>query len=79
MSTDMEYPLGPDTAYSDLDRATEFAGELKEYEQVGELPPQLLLVRIGANEQARDLIEEAVAASKFHETDVIQRRWISGL
>jgi hypothetical protein len=27
--------------------------------------PQLLLVRIGANEQARDFIEEAVSKSKF--------------
>ena len=63
-STDMEY-RGPDPSYSDLDRAKEFAGELKEYEQVGELP-QLLMVRIGPGEQARDLVEQAVAASKFH-------------
>ena len=41
----MEY-RGPDPAYSDIDRAKEFATELGEYDQLGEMP-QLLLVRGG--------------------------------
>ena len=62
-STDMEY-RGPDPAYSDVERAKEFAGEIGEYGQLGEMP-QLLLVRIGADDQAENIIEDAVAKSKF--------------
>jgi hypothetical protein len=69
-STDMEY-RGPDSAYPDTDRAKEFAAEMAEYGQVGNMPP-LLLVRIGADEQALKIIEDAVSKSKFAgETAVI--------
>jgi DNA-binding beta-propeller fold protein YncE len=61
--TDMEY-RGPDPAYPDTDRATEFANELKEYEQLGEMP-QLLLVRIGTDDHALAIIEDALSKSKF--------------
>jgi DNA-binding beta-propeller fold protein YncE len=58
-STDMEY-RGPDPAYPDTDRAKEFATEIGEYDQLGDMP-QLLLVRGG------DLktIEDAVKKSRF--------------
>jgi len=61
--TDMEY-RGPDPAYPDTDRAKEFATELAEYEQTGEMP-QLLLVRIGIDDEALKIIGEAVSRSKF--------------
>jgi hypothetical protein len=61
--TDMEY-RGPDPAYPDTERANEFASELKEYEQLGEMP-QLLLVCIGADDRALNTIVEAVSKSKF--------------
>ena len=62
-STDMEY-RGPDPAYPDTDRAKEFATELSEYDQLGEMP-QLLLVRIGANPEAEKIIEDAAKKSRF--------------
>jgi YVTN family beta-propeller protein len=61
--TDMEY-RGPDPAFSDAERAKEFATELKEYEQVGEMP-QLLMVRIGSDEQALNTILDGVSKSRF--------------
>jgi YVTN family beta-propeller protein len=62
-STDMEY-RGPDPAYPDSERAKEFATELGEYGQVGDMP-HLLLVRIGSDDQALSIIEDALAKSKF--------------
>jgi DNA-binding beta-propeller fold protein YncE len=72
-STDMEY-RGPDPAFPETDRAKEFATELGEYEQLGEMP-QLILVRIGSDDRILDdqisddqilkVIEDAVAKSKF--------------
>ena len=62
-STDMEY-RGPDPAYPDTERAKEFANEMKEFEEAGEMP-QLLLVRIGPDEKAIAIVEEALSKSKF--------------
>ena len=62
-STDLEY-RGPDAAYPDAERAKEFAEELKEYGELGEMP-QLLLVRIGSDDQALGAIAEAVTKSRF--------------
>ena len=62
-STDMEY-RGPDAAYPDTERAKEFANELKEYGESGELP-QLLLVRIGNDDQALEIIADAVTKNRF--------------
>ena len=62
-STDMEY-RGPDPAYPDTDRAKEFATELGEYDQLGEMP-QLLLVRIGSDPESRKIIEGAAKKSRF--------------
>ncbi len=62
-STDMEY-RGPDPAYSDVDRAKEFATELGEYAQVPEMP-QLLLVRIGSDDAALAIMMDALAKSKY--------------
>jgi len=62
-STDMEY-RGPDPGYPDTDRAKEFATELGEYDQVGDMP-QLLLVRIGGDDLIWKTIEDAIAKSKF--------------
>jgi YVTN family beta-propeller protein len=62
-STDMEY-RGPDPAYPDTERAKEFASELNDYAQVGEMP-QLLLVNIGSDDQALGIVTEAVTKSKF--------------
>jgi DNA-binding beta-propeller fold protein YncE len=64
-STDMEY-RGPDPAYPDAERAKEFAGELNDYAQLGEMP-QLLLVRIGNDDAALDIMTEAVTKSKFRD------------
>jgi DNA-binding beta-propeller fold protein YncE len=63
-STDLEY-RGMDPAYSDIDRAKEFASEMKEYDQV-ETMPDLLLVRIGKDDAALPILKDAVEKSKFH-------------
>ncbi len=63
-TTDMEY-RGMDSAYSDVDRAKEFASEMKEYDQV-ESMPDLLLVRIGKDDAALPILKDAVEKSKFH-------------
>jgi hypothetical protein len=66
----MEY-RGPDPAYPDTDRATEVANEIKEFEQVGEMP-QLLLIRIGTDDKALKIIADAISKSKFwNETAVL--------
>ena len=62
-STDKEY-RGPDPAYPDTERAKEFASELKEYDQLGEMP-QLLLVQIGHDDQAVAAMMDAVTHSRF--------------
>jgi len=62
-STDMEY-RGPDPAYPDTERAKEFASEIGEYAQLGDMP-QLLLLRIGLDPQALTIIEDAVKKSRF--------------
>jgi YVTN family beta-propeller protein len=62
-STDMEY-RGADAAYADTDRAKEFATEIGEYGTVGTMP-DLLLVRIGNDDQALGMIAEAVSKSRF--------------
>jgi YVTN family beta-propeller protein len=64
-TTDMEY-RGMDAAYSDVDRAKEFASEMKEYDQA-ESMPDLLLVRIGKDDAALPILKEAVEKSKFHD------------
>lgn len=61
--TDMEY-RGADAAYPDTERAKEFAAEMKEFEQSGELP-QLLLVRIGDDDHALGMLADAVTKSRF--------------
>ncbi len=58
-STDMEYPAKPDT-----ERAKEFATELGEYDQLGDMP-QLLLVRIGGDAEALKTIQDSVKKSRF--------------
>jgi len=63
-TTDMEY-RGMDPAYSDVERAKEFASEMKEYDQV-ESMPDLLLVRIGKDDAALPILKDAVEKSKFH-------------
>jgi YVTN family beta-propeller protein len=63
-TTDMEY-RGMDPAYPDMERATEFASEMKEYDQV-ESMPDLLLVRIGKDDAALPIMKDAVEKSKFH-------------
>ncbi len=62
-ATDMEY-RGPDPAYLDTERAKEFANEMKEYGDVGNMP-ELLLVRIGNDDQAQAIVTDALAKSKF--------------
>ena len=62
-STDMEY-RGIDPIYPDTERAKEFATELGEYDQLGEMP-QLLLVRIGAGDEAMGLVDAALKKSRF--------------
>ena len=62
-STDMEY-RGPDPAYPDAERAKEFADEVKDYGDLGEMPP-LLLVRIGNDEQALRTMTDAISKSRF--------------
>ncbi len=62
-NTDMEY-RGPDPAYPDTERAKEFASEMKEFDTLTEMP-QLLLVRIGTDDQALRIIEDALSKSKF--------------
>jgi YVTN family beta-propeller protein len=62
-STDMEY-RGTDQAYPDTERAKEFANEVGEYGQLGEMPP-LLLVRIGNDDQALGMLADAVTKSRF--------------
>lgn len=61
--TDMEY-RGADPAYPDTSRAKEFAAEMSEFEQTGEMP-QLLMVRIGSDDGALGLIADAVRKSRF--------------
>jgi hypothetical protein len=63
-TTDMEY-RGMDPAYPDVERAKEFASEMKEYDQV-ESMPDLLLVRIGKDDAALPILKDAVEKSKFH-------------
>jgi YVTN family beta-propeller protein len=63
-TTDMEY-RGMDPAYPDVERAKEFASEIKEYDQV-ETMPDLLLVRIGKDDAALPILKDAVEKSKFH-------------
>ncbi|HVW08729.1 MAG TPA: YncE family protein [Bryobacteraceae bacterium] len=63
-STDLEY-RGMDSAYSDVDRAKEFASEMKEYDQMDTMP-DLLLVRIGKDDAALPILRDAVEKSKFH-------------
>jgi hypothetical protein len=62
-STDMEY-RGPDAAFPDIERAKEFATEMGEYGQLGEMP-QLLLVRIGKDDAAVSTMVEALTKSRF--------------
>ena len=62
-ATDMEY-RGPDQGYPDLERAKEFAEEMKEYDGLSEMPP-LLLVRIGNDDAALGILADAVSHSKF--------------
>jgi YVTN family beta-propeller protein len=70
-STDMEY-RGPDSRYPDTERAKEFATELGEYGQLGEMP-ELLLVRLGANPEAHRIVEDALSKSRFYrETAVFE-------
>jgi YVTN family beta-propeller protein len=64
-STDMEY-RGPDGTYPDAERAREFADEMKDYGDLGELPP-LLLVRIGNDDEALGIIADAVTKSRFRD------------
>src|SRR3569833_1199506 len=63
-TTDMEY-RGMDSAYPDVERAKEFASEMKEYDQVQSMP-DLLLVRIGKDDAALPILKDAVEKSKFH-------------
>ena len=62
-STDMEY-RGPDPAYPDAERAKEFADEVKDYGELGDMP-QLLLLRIGDDAQALRTVVDAVLKSRF--------------
>ena len=71
-STDMEY-RGIDPIYPDTERAKEFATELGEYDQLGEMP-QLLLVRIGAGDEAMKIIEDAVRKSHFRAETAVSLR-----
>ncbi len=68
-STDMEY-RGPDPAYSDVDRAKEFASEIADYDQVGDMP-QLLLIRIGTTDEALKLVTDAIQKSKYSKESVM--------
>lgn len=63
-TSDMEY-RGMDPAYPDVERAKEFASEMKEYDQL-ETMPDLLLVRIGKDDAALPILRDAVEKSKFH-------------
>ncbi|HEU5021701.1 MAG TPA: YncE family protein [Bryobacteraceae bacterium] len=63
-TTDMEY-RGMDPAYPDVERAKEFASEMKEYDQLDSMP-DLLLVRIGKDDAALPILKDAVEKSKFH-------------
>ena len=62
-STDMEY-RGMDAAYPDSERAKEFASEIAEYNQL-ETMPNLLLVKIGNDDEALATMTDALKKSKF--------------